>query len=274
MALLFTKLSLYSKLVMKILNNLFIKRYGFLLATVVTVAINGLATFAQIGGLSVKEVSDKFFTILTPASYTFSIWSVIYTSLFIIGVLIATGNVKISSKGLALYILGSLTNCAWIFLWQFLQPAPSMVLLFLLVVCNTLVYFDLKKANEGALRLGITSAYMIYLGWSIVASVINLTVFLKYFIGFNGEFLDVGIWAVIVLYAALAINVIIAIKEQNPTTALVLLWATAGIANTQDNKILLGGVGSMYTVLVLISVQAIREYYLHRKIKIQVHKEL
>lgn len=248
-------------------DNPITKKYGFLIATIITLFVNGLATVGNLGGLSTKQISDIFFTILTPAGFTFSIWSIIYSSLLVISGLVIAQKVKISSKGLAYYFLSCLSNCIWIFLWQFLFPVPAAFLLFSLVFFNALTYLELKKSNQGAMMLGITSAYLIYLGWSIVASAINFTVVLQYILKFNGFGIDAGLWGVFVLYVAMLINVIISIREQNPTTALVLFWATFGIANAQDNKILLGGVGSVYTILILISVQALREYYLHKQLK-------
>ncbi|NCC17160.1 MAG: tryptophan-rich sensory protein, partial [Clostridia bacterium] len=53
----------------------------------VTLGINTLGALGIINGLSQKEVSDMFPTLITPSPSTFSIWSVIY-SLLIASVLV------------------------------------------------------------------------------------------------------------------------------------------------------------------------------------------
>ncbi len=44
----------------------------------VTLAVNTLGALGVINGLSQKEVSDRFPTLITPSPSTFSIWGVIY----------------------------------------------------------------------------------------------------------------------------------------------------------------------------------------------------
>lgn len=53
----------------------------------VTLVINTLGALGFINGLSQKEISDMFVTLITPSPSTFSIWSVIY-SLLIISIIV------------------------------------------------------------------------------------------------------------------------------------------------------------------------------------------
>lgn len=50
---------------------------------VATLIVNALGATGIINGLSQKEISDRYQTLITPAPSTFSIWSVIYTFLII-----------------------------------------------------------------------------------------------------------------------------------------------------------------------------------------------
>ena len=52
-------------------------------AFAVTVIINGLASSLALNGVTTAEVSDLYFTLVTPAGYVFSIWGVIYTLLLL-----------------------------------------------------------------------------------------------------------------------------------------------------------------------------------------------
>ena len=42
----------------------------------ITLVVNVLGAFGFINGLSQKEISDKYLTLITPAPSTFSIWSI------------------------------------------------------------------------------------------------------------------------------------------------------------------------------------------------------
>ncbi len=241
-------------------------QFGFLIATVITLFVNGLATFGNLGGLSTKEISDKFFTILTPAGFTFSIWSIIYLGLLIVGVGIALKKIQTTFKTLTYYAGSSFANCTWIFLWQFINPALSTFMLFVLVYFNAKTYLELKKSNtennpkNNQIRTSVTSLYLIYLGWSIVASLINIIVLFKYVLGFNGFGINEGHWGLGLIISALVINIFISIRELNPTAAIVLFWALIGIKSAQANVILINGINVIMVLLVLLAAQTFREY--------------
>ena len=52
-----------------------------LLFFVMTLIINTLGATGWINGMTQKDISDRFLTLITPAPSTFSIWSVIYSLL-------------------------------------------------------------------------------------------------------------------------------------------------------------------------------------------------
>ena len=49
----------------------------------VTLVINTFGALGLINGLSQKEISDMFVTLITPSPATFRIWSVIYSLLIV-----------------------------------------------------------------------------------------------------------------------------------------------------------------------------------------------
>ena len=54
-----------------------------LLLYLLTIGVNTMGAFGVINGLSQKEVSDAYPTLITPSPSTFSIWGVIYVLLLI-----------------------------------------------------------------------------------------------------------------------------------------------------------------------------------------------
>ena len=231
-----------------------LKKYLFLLGSAITIYINYLAVALPINNVSTAEVSDKFYTVLTSAGFTFAIWGVIYTGLVFISILIAANQYKISDKGLVYFLLSCLSNCLWIFSWQYYHLFISSVLLVALVVLNTLTYLELNKPENSAKKTVITSLYLIYLGWSIVAAVINITAVLKYDFVWRNLSLDTqAIWGSLVLFIALGINLVFGLKKNNVTTLLVFLWAITGIQSAQSNSIIDNAVTVLY-VLTVISI--------------------
>ncbi|MBC3887360.1 hypothetical protein GH810_03430 [Acetobacterium paludosum] len=57
-----------------------------------TLVINGLGAFRFFNGLSQKDLSDRYMTLITPAPSTFSIWGLIYTLLIAAAVVMIVKN--------------------------------------------------------------------------------------------------------------------------------------------------------------------------------------
>ena len=61
-------------------------RISWLIVTLFALVMNYLATSLPLNGMSTKALSDGLSTLITPAGFTFGIWSLIY-----VGVIILTG---------------------------------------------------------------------------------------------------------------------------------------------------------------------------------------
>ncbi|MEM3357046.1 MAG: tryptophan-rich sensory protein, partial [Candidatus Bathyarchaeia archaeon] len=107
------------------------------MAFLLTLIVNSLAgSTTIIGGKNTAQISDANPTLITPAGYVFSIWGIIYILLgvFVIFQALPSEKGKDYQKRIGwLFILSSLLNVAWLFLWQFEQLIPSIVLMFLLL---------------------------------------------------------------------------------------------------------------------------------------------
>jgi benzodiazapine receptor len=103
-------------------NSIFLKLAN-ILAFSLTIVINALAgSTTLIGGKVTAEISDANFTLITPAGYVFSIWGIIYILLGIFVVYQALPSQKTNdyqNKIGWLFVLSSIINIAWLFLWQF-----------------------------------------------------------------------------------------------------------------------------------------------------------
>jgi hypothetical protein len=243
-----------------------LKKYLFLIGSAITIFINYLAVALPINNVTTAQVSDKFFTTLTPAGFTFGIWGLIYGGLVVISFLIITNQYKISDKGLGYFLLSCLANCLWIFSWQYFHLLICAILLLVLVFANYKTYEELNKVEKSTERTIITSWYLIYLGWTIVASIINITSFLQYDFNFGNLVAnDQATWGVIVLFVGLAINLVFSLKKQNITTLMVFFWALLGIQAAQTNTILNVGIDILYFLVIFSTVLVLLDYNKEQK---------
>ena len=154
-----------------------------ILATLITITINGVANVLPLNGLTTGEISDRFDIYFVPAGYVFSIWGLIYLGLIIYTVYQALPAQKDNQalKRIApAYWLGSLLNSIWIFLWHF-EVFPLTLIAMLGILASLLyIYLQLKNSEDSQKWL-VKLPFSIYLGWITVATVANTSQFLFYF---------------------------------------------------------------------------------------------
>jgi translocator protein len=230
-----------------------IYKYLFLVGSAVTIFINYLSVSLPLNNVTTANVSDKYYTILTPAGFTFSIWGLIYTGLVVISFLIITDKFKVTRAAVGYFLLSCIVNCVWIFSWHNFQLLLCAFLLLLLVFLNYMTYTELNKSEKNSTRTLVTSWYLIYLGWTIVAAVINVTSYLQYGAGFDSfEPFVQGVLGGGVLVVAFLINTLFSQKYSNYTTLLVFVWAMWGILNAHSYNTVLA-----ITIYVLMSLSFI-----------------
>ncbi|MCA1589919.1 MAG: tryptophan-rich sensory protein, partial [Acidobacteria bacterium] len=97
-----------------------LRSYLVMAATAGTIAFNFIAATGRLGGgVDTGAISDKYPTVVTPAGYAFSIWTLIYVGLvaFSIYQLLPQNLVKFRNVRL-LYIISCVLNCTWLYFWQ------------------------------------------------------------------------------------------------------------------------------------------------------------
>lgn len=203
-------------------------------AAVLTIAFNILANALPLAGNSTRFVSDKFFTLITPAPFTFMIWGVIYLTWLYLSFLTFKEKLVVSSKFAKLFALSGFLNCFWLVMWHTLNINFSVPVIILLLASVTLAYLELKKLGNSKLNLNI---FAIYLGWLIVASVANVSSMLvANGFGIDTLLLSISpyIWRIAILSVAFLVNLAFLIREKVYTPMIVLLWAYLGIFVQQN----------------------------------------
>jgi benzodiazapine receptor len=232
------------------------------LSFAVTVLVNGLASSLALNGRTTAEVSDLYFTLVTPAGYVFSIWGVIYTLLlfFVVFQALPSQRDKPFLKQInVLLVLSGVLNVVWLFLWHYDQIVLSVVLMFALLATLIAVYLRLGIGKISVTlkeRVFVHLPFSVYLGWITVASIANVASALVA-IKWDGFGLANDVWAVVVIVVALIITLAVIATRRDVAYSLVLVWALVGIAVNQSayqNVVLASVIGAITIVVVLVVV--------------------
>lgn len=240
-----------------------ILRYANILFFILTVIVNSIAGGTTlIGGQDTATVSNNNPTLITPAGYVFSIWSIIYILLgaFVVyQALPRERNSEYHRKISWLFVLSSLINMAWIFVWQFESLILSVVFIFALLLTLIAIYMRLnigKSKAKTSERLAVHLPFSVYLGWITIASIANVAVTLTAY-NWNGFGISPETWALIVIAVALVITLFMLGTRKDVAYALVIIWALVGIgANHGGNPtvVLLTEVSSIIIAIAMFAV--------------------
>ena len=179
------------------------------IAVVATIVVNALANILPFNGQETGAISDRFAIYFVPAGYVFSIWGLIYLGLIAYAVFQALPaqreNPRLRSIG-GLFLLSSVANIAWIFLWHYEVFAATLPVMLVLLGSLIAIYLRLGTGRTHVSRAEtwmVRVPFSVYLGWITVATVANATQLL-YFLGWNGGALGPEVWTVIMLAVAVA----------------------------------------------------------------------
>jgi len=237
-------------------------KWANILAFILMVLVNVLAGSTTIlGGKFTAEISDANPTLITPAGYVFSIWGIIYVLLGIFVIFQALPSEKgkdyKSSIGW-LFVLSSIFNIAWLFLWQFEYLGLSVVLMFLLLASLISIYLrlDIGKTKVGFReKLAVHVPFSTYLGWITIASIANITVTLVS-VNWGGFGVISETWATLIIIVALLITILVLATRKDIAYGLVIVWALVGIASGQIGNQNIVTLARASAVIVLLTLAA------------------
>lgn len=246
---------------MKASNSAFL-RWLNIIAYVLTVLVNSLAGSTTIlGGRNTAHVSDSNPTLVTPAGYVFSIWGVIYILLgvFVVFQALPAERVKNFQKSIGpLFILSSILNIAWLFLWQFEFLSLSVVLMFLLLATLILIYLRLnigKSKSPTREKLAVNLPFSVYLGWITIASIANVSVTLVS-MKWDGFGISPETWATLIIIVAMVIALLVIVTRKDIAYGLVIIWALVGISVKQSGNQSVVTTAEIVAIVIAISLIA------------------
>ncbi|UCG03760.1 MAG: tryptophan-rich sensory protein [Candidatus Heimdallarchaeota archaeon] len=248
---------------------------GNIIGLALTLFVNFLANALPLNGITTGELSDSYPNLFVPSGYVFAIWGAIYILLFIFvvfQVLPKQRNAEFHKQISGLFIISSLANSLWIFLWHYEQVLFSLVTMLVLLASLILIYWRLEIGLNPVplnLKLAVHTPFSVYLGWITVATVANVTAFLVS-INWDGLGISETIWTLIVLTVATIITIVIILQRKDIAYTLVPIWAFIGIFIKQIENVMEVSLFAAICALILIVLLAVRLAY--EKYKTQISK--
>lgn len=215
---------------------------GNTIAVFATIIVNALANILPIGGNYTGDISDSIPNLFVPAGLTFAIWGVIYVLILLfVGYQLADLFGKIETKSDYInkisfwFILASIGNIVWIFLWHYEQILLSMIPILVLFISLLMTYLRLNIGKSDASkkeRYFIHLPISVYLGWLTVATIANATAVLVT-LDVGGLILGEMLWAILVIIVAMIITLLVIYQRNDVGYSLVIIWALLGIVIKQ-----------------------------------------
>lgn len=237
-----------------------------------TLVINTLGAIGFINGLSQKQISDMYVTLITPSPSTFSIWGVIYALLIIsVVVMIIKKEDSYYQKAVdeitVLFWLSCFFNIAWIVSFSFVLVELSVLFILGFVITLSLICQKLLKIQDGK-RWLLPLSFGLYTGWLFIATVVNIAAALVK-LKWDGFGIADNTWATIILIIAVLLVIFVLLKNRNAVFPLPVAWAYLGIYQfLRAPEGFNGEFGLLQTtaligMVVLIGVSAIQLYRNH-----------
>lgn len=235
-----------------------------LIGFIATVIVNFLAVLLPIGLGTTQELSDAIPNLFVPAGITFSIWSIIYIFLGLFSVyqirdIFKTEKVEMKylDKIGYFFIIGSLANVIWIFLWHYKLIPLSLIFMIILLISLILTYVRLNigKSEVSTIeKVAVHIPFSIYLGWISVATVANVTAVLVV-LGVSGFGLLAEILTILVIIVVVFITIAMLLLRKDYAYSFVIIWALLGIFIKQIASNLTIAITAMISgVIVLIGI--------------------
>ena len=120
-----------------------------LAATTGTIIFNWLAATGRIGGITPGSISDRYPTLITPADYSFTIWSLIYLGMAAFSVYqLLPANLSRFRSLRSMYITTCALNCGWLYFWLNGQIAVCLILMTLLWFVLLMIDLRFRETDD------------------------------------------------------------------------------------------------------------------------------
>jgi len=237
-----------------------IRQLSTLTAIVAAFGMNVWANINPPNDLTIGAISQNIFSnvLITPASYAFAIWGLIYLGLISFAIYQALPGQKadplLNKIGYKL-VLSSVAQIIWVICFLNRQYAASMIAMLCILLPLIGAYWSLpfKTRMSRSQKWLIKTPLSIYLAWISVATIVNGAIVLSAW-QWNGWGISPAVWTVIMLLIAGLITHFVAIPRLDFAYGAVFVWAAIAIAIKNADTILIAGtaIGLSISLTVLL----------------------
>ena len=241
---------------------------------VIAFATSSLSQFGIFGGLTNQEVSAMHETLFTPAGFTFSIWGVIYLSLFgfciyhLIKAYKSEVHDEPSQNVLRIgnwFIINNIATACWVFAFAYELLLLSALLILIQLVSLLIIFINLNLLDKNQTfdsKLFTAFPLTIYFAWICVASIANISLYLDA-ISWGGFGLQAETWAIIMYSVTFLLTIFILARRSNPFFGLVVIWALYGILQKReaDQMVHQNLITLLWAYLAILALLTIYQFY-------------
>lgn len=223
-----------------------------LAATIGVIAFNWLAATGRLGS-DTAAISAKYPTIVTPAGYAFSIWSLIYLGLIAFSIYqLLPANLSRFRAVRSFYIFSCALNCAWLYFWHRDQIAICFAIIVALGVTLFLISYHLKDPESLRDTWAAKEPFGLYLGWVTAAALVNFAILLK---SMGIEFSDgtTTVFGVVLILIAALVAILVRYRLRTYLCPMAVAWALTAIAVKQSGHTLIVSAAAIGVVACLIA---------------------
>ena len=221
-----------------------IRAYINIGALALVLLFNFLSNAIPFNGLTQADLGELYPVLITPATYVFSIWGLIYLALiaFIIYQTLPNfrENPAVKAVGI-LFAVSSLFNILWLFFWHYQRVGWSMIIMLLLLATLIAIYLRIGAVTtEKSLydRLLVKYPFSLYLGWITAATIVNFNVLL-YDIGWLGVGTGGVFFTIFMIVIAAVVALAVFYLRQDFIYTAVFVWALIGIGVRHGTNLVL-----------------------------------
>lgn len=236
-------------------------RWLTLVLQIATILFSYLAGVFKIGE-SQEVITNSYDSLFRPAGYTFAIWGVIYLALMIYCIYQLTpaqwehfGYERINK-----YVR---FNAIMSIVWQFCFrnnwiPASSIIIILLLIAGIVMFSRSHFLVNRRNFPFWITIPFSMNLAWLSVATVANMSLWLRYReVWWNGAGISPEMWVIVMLAFLLLVTQSVANNFRDYVFPLVMCWASVGIWVALKNNDVLSSKASLGAAVIAFVVAVI-----------------
>ena len=222
-------------------------------ATAGMIVFNYLAAVGILGGVETGAISDKYPTVITPAGYAFSIWSLIYLGCVAFSVYQALPSQLDRFRSIRrAYIVSCVANCAWLYFWNHDMVVVCVGIILILLAVLAFINGQLKRTDTNGEYWFAKFPFGLYFGWVTAATILNITIALVS-LNVKAEISTALVIGAGLILAAAALGVIIRIKLTNYFYPLAIAWALTAIAVKQSGQTLIVAAAAVGVIACLIA---------------------